>query len=85
MVVQRIAYGSVDERKAAGKQACKRTPPSAHAEWRSAADRLDPVALLEARNFTQEPDDVPVRHGRMMASFREVDIRAPRAAPPGKP
>lgn len=85
MVVRRIAYGSVDERKAAGKQACKRTPPSAHAGWRSAADSPDPVVLLEARNFAQEPDDVPVRHGRMMASFRDVDIRAPRAAPPGKP
>ena len=33
-----------------------------------AADRPDPVALLQAQNLTREPDLVPVRHGRMMVS-----------------
>ena len=33
-----------------------------------AADRPDPVALLEEQNRTREPDLVPVRHGRMMVS-----------------
>ena len=33
-----------------------------------AADRPDPVALLEEQNATREPDLVPVRHGRMMVS-----------------
>ena len=39
-----------------------------HGEWAPAADRPDPVALLEEQNATREPDLVPVRHGRMMVS-----------------
>ena len=41
---------------------------SSHAGWCPAADRPDPVALLEAQDPTREPDLVPVRHGRMMVS-----------------
>ena len=51
-----------------GKEARASTPPSSHANWRPAADRPDPVALLEEQNVTREPDLVPVRHGRMMVS-----------------
>jgi uncharacterized protein (DUF2252 family) len=68
MAVQKIAHPSIDERRAAGRQARKQTHPSSHAGWRPAADRPDPVALLEAQNLTREPDLVPVRHGRMMVS-----------------
>ena len=68
MAVQEIAHLSIDERRSAGKQSRERTPPSTHAGWRPAADRPDPVALLEAQNLTREPDLVPVRHGRMMVS-----------------
>ena len=68
MAVQVISHPSIDERRAAGKQTRKRTPPSSHMGWRPAADRPDPVALLEAQNLTREPDLVPVRHGRMMVS-----------------
>ena len=53
---------------AAGGQARERTPPSSHAGWVPAADRPDPVALLEEQNLTREKDLVPVRHGRMMVS-----------------
>jgi uncharacterized protein (DUF2252 family) len=41
---------------------------SSHTKWRPAAERPDPVALLEEQNRTREPDLVPVRHGRMMVS-----------------
>jgi uncharacterized protein (DUF2252 family) len=68
MAAQVISHPSIDERRAAGKQTRKRTPPSSHTGWRPAADRPDPVALLEAQNLTREPDLVPVRHGRMMVS-----------------
>ena len=68
MAVKKVAHPSLDERKAAGRQAQDRTPPSSHAGWRPAADRPDPVALLEEQNITREPDLVPVRHGRMMVS-----------------
>jgi uncharacterized protein (DUF2252 family) len=68
MTVQVISHPSIDERRTVGKQTRKRTPPSSHMGWRPAADRPDPVALLEAQNLTREPDLVPVRHGRMMVS-----------------
>jgi len=68
MAVQVISHPSIDELRAAGRQTRERTPPSSHAGWRPAADRPDPVGLLEAQNLTREPDLVPVRHGRMMVS-----------------
>ncbi len=68
MTVTKLAHQSVDERRAAGKQAREQVPPSGHAGWRPAAGRPDPVALLQAQNTTREPDLVPVRHGRMMVS-----------------
>jgi uncharacterized protein (DUF2252 family) len=68
MVVTKIAHPGVDERRAKGKGARGRTPLDDHAGWTPSPDRPDPVALLEAQNLTREPDLVPVRHGRMMAS-----------------
>jgi uncharacterized protein (DUF2252 family) len=68
MAVQAIAHPSIDERRAAGTHTRERTSPSSHTGWRPAADRPDPVALLEAQNLSREPDLVPVRHGRMMVS-----------------
>ena len=66
--VSRVAHPSVDERRARGKAARSRIAPSDHMGWEPAADRPDPVALLEEQNTTREPDLVPVRHGRMMVS-----------------
>ena len=68
MVVQTIVHSSVDERRAKGVDARERAALSSHSGWLPASDRSDPVALLEAQNLTREPDLVPVRHGRMMAS-----------------
>jgi len=68
MAVKTIEHPGVGERRAMGKDAQVRTPVLAHSGWRPAADRPDPVALLEAQNLTREPDLVPVRHGRMMVS-----------------
>src|SRR5215510_2533786 len=66
--IRRIKHLSLDERLAQGLTARDRTPPSSHAGWSPAADRPDPVALLEQQDRTREPDLVPVRHGRMMVS-----------------
>ena len=63
-----IKHLSVDERSALGKAARGRTRLSGHSGWAPAADRPDPVALLEEQDATREPDLVPVRHGRMMVS-----------------
>ena len=68
MAVSAVTHPSVDERRALGKKARKRTPPTSHAGWAPAANRPDPVALLDAQNLTREQDLVPVRHGRMMVS-----------------
>jgi uncharacterized protein (DUF2252 family) len=64
----KVQHPSVEERRARGKAARKETPLPSHTGWKPAADRPDPVALLEEQNATREPDLVPVRHGRMMVS-----------------
>src|SRR6516165_4129540 len=66
--VGRVRHLSVDERRAKGRKARDSTPASSHAGWRPAADRPDPVGLLQQQDRTREPDLVPVRHGRMMVS-----------------
>src|SRR6266496_599455 len=68
MAVRSIAHPGVDDRRAKGSEARNRTPLSSHAGWTPAADRPDPVALLEEQDATREPDLVPVRHGRMLVS-----------------
>jgi uncharacterized protein (DUF2252 family) len=68
MTVQMVAHPSLGERSARGLEAHEQAPPSSHAGWHPAADRPDPVALLEEQNLTREPDLVPVRHSRMMVS-----------------
>ena len=68
MAVNEIAYLSIDERRAHGEQARRRTPPSAHSGWKPAPGRPDPVTLLEQQDATRMPGLVPVRHGRMMVS-----------------
>jgi uncharacterized protein (DUF2252 family) len=68
MTVRKVAHPSVEDRRAQGKVARDRTPPSSHAGWAPATDRPDPVGLLEEQNLTREPDLVPVRHGRMLVS-----------------
>ncbi len=66
--VTKVTHPSLDERQAAGRQASDRTPPASHSGWHPAADRPDPVALIEEQDLTREQDLVPVRHGRMAVS-----------------
>jgi uncharacterized protein (DUF2252 family) len=64
----KIAHPSVSDREAKGLDARDRVPLSSHAGWSPAADRPDPVALLQEQDKAREQDLVPVRHGRMMVS-----------------
>jgi uncharacterized protein (DUF2252 family) len=64
----KVAHPSVAERRALGKELKKKTPPASHEGWKPAADRPDPVLLLQAQEGAREPDLLPVRHGRMMVS-----------------
>ena len=54
--------------RAEGAAARATLPPEALGAWRPAADRPDPVALLEEQATTRLPELVPVRHGRMAVS-----------------
>src|SRR5262249_15704830 len=54
--------------RASGLAARERAPWPDHAGWSPAADRSDPVALIEKQDATRTPGLVPVRHGRMMVS-----------------
>jgi len=60
-----------EERVALGKEARRRSPRSAHAEYRPSPNRPDPLAILEAQSATRVPELVPIRYGRMIeAPFR---------------
>jgi uncharacterized protein (DUF2252 family) len=59
---------SSSERRKAGKACRADAPRSSHAAWPTAADRADPVAILEAQGKERIPELLPIRHGRMAAS-----------------
>ncbi len=56
------------ERAARGKQVRGEVSRSSHAEWEPAADRRDPVELLEEQAATRLPELIPIRYGRMLVS-----------------
>ena len=60
--------GSPEERAAAGKAARERAPRSSHGEWGPAAERPDPVDLLERQASSRVGRLVPLRYGRMLVS-----------------
>jgi uncharacterized protein (DUF2252 family) len=65
---RRVEHLSVAERSAAGKAARAAVSRSSHGDWEPAADRPDPIALLEEQATTRVPELVPIRHGRMAVS-----------------
>ncbi len=56
------------ERYAAGKALRSKAPRTSHGEWAAAADRPDPISLLEESNRTRVPELIPIRYGRMSLS-----------------
>ncbi|KUM33234.1 DUF2252 domain-containing protein [Arthrobacter sp. EPSL27] len=68
MAGTKVKHPSVEDRASKGKGSRKKTPVTSHTGWTPAADRPDPVGLLEEQNKTREQDLVPVRHGRMLVS-----------------
>ena len=62
--------GTIDraERIAAGRALRKDVPRRSHGDWKPAADRPDPVAVLEAQGETRVTELLPIRHGRMAES-----------------
>ncbi|MGH9233534.1 MAG: DUF2252 domain-containing protein [Acidimicrobiales bacterium] len=68
MTTRKVPHPTLEERREAGRLARRRMPRSSLEGWQPAADRPDPVGLLQTQNEAREPDLVPVRHGRMMVS-----------------
>ncbi len=56
------------ERSARGRAVRGTVPRSSHGRWEPAADRPDPVALLEEQAASRVPELVPIRYGRMLVS-----------------
>ena len=66
---RRVApHPTTEERTAAGRAARKAVPRSSHRDWAPAANRRDPVDMLEEQAATRVPELVPVRYGRMLVS-----------------
>jgi uncharacterized protein (DUF2252 family) len=56
------------DRAEMGKAARGQAPRSSHGAWAPAADRDDPVAILERQAESRVEDLIPIRYGRMAAS-----------------
>jgi uncharacterized protein (DUF2252 family) len=59
---------SIEDRMTAGKALRERVPRTSHAAYEPAADRADPVDLLESQSKDRVQELVPVRYGRMATS-----------------
>ena len=64
----RRAHLTVVERKARGRAARTEAPRSSHGRWGPAANRADPIALLEEQAQSRVAQLVPIRYGRMLVS-----------------
>ncbi|HEX6876378.1 MAG TPA: DUF2252 domain-containing protein, partial [Nocardioidaceae bacterium] len=67
-MLKKVEHLSLEERTARGEAARDRVPPSSHTGWSPMPGRQDPLDLIEQQDARRDPDLVPVRHGRMMAS-----------------
>lgn len=59
---------SAAERAGRGKAARRRAGRASHGEWAEAADRPDPVGVLERQAADRVVELLPIRYGRMAAS-----------------
>jgi uncharacterized protein (DUF2252 family) len=63
-----MTRSSPAEQRAAGRAARQRVPRSAHAGFRAADGRRDPLTILAEQDRVRVPDLVPIRYGRMSVS-----------------
>jgi uncharacterized protein (DUF2252 family) len=68
MLDPKHGHRSLEERVAAGKAARGEAPRSGYADWAPAADRTDPVELLEGQATSRVGQLVPLRYARMLVS-----------------
>src|SRR4029450_250833 len=67
-VARKVAHLTPGERAARGKAARNEVPRSSHGRWEPAANRPDPVGLLEEQAVTRVPELVPSRYRRMLVA-----------------
>jgi uncharacterized protein (DUF2252 family) len=58
---------TIEDRRAAGRAARKRSPRGVLAHW-NRAERADPISTIDAQNAMRLPELVPLRHERMSES-----------------
>ncbi len=63
-----VQHLSVAERVERGRAARSEAPRASHGEYTPAADRADPVELLQSQAASRVPELVPIRYGRMLVS-----------------
>ena len=63
-----IPHPTPQDRAAMGKAAREVAPRAVHGEWAPAAERADPVGLLEEQAASRVQELVPIRYGRMLVS-----------------
>jgi len=51
-----------------GKNHREQAPRNSHGKWSPAADRPDPISLLQAQDESRIQELVPIKYGRMLAS-----------------
>lgn len=61
-------WRSPRERAERGRAARKKVPRSSHADFTPAAERLDPVDVIEEQSAVRVPELIPIRYGRMIES-----------------
>src|SRR4029434_4866937 len=59
---------SMEERLAQGKSLRQSAPRSAHAQWKPAYDRPDPIEMLIESGRGRLESLAPIRYGRMLTS-----------------
>jgi uncharacterized protein (DUF2252 family) len=64
----KVEHPTASERAERGKAARAIAPRALHAAWEPAADRRDPVEVLEEQAAMRVPELVPIRYGRMLSS-----------------
>ena len=62
------SHDGIEERRAEGKALRKQTSRSSHGKWKPAADRPDPINLLQQEDDGRLQHLLPIKYGRMMAS-----------------
>jgi uncharacterized protein (DUF2252 family) len=66
--VHKTSVSTLEKRRQAGRALRQQAARSSHSDWAPAADRPDPIALLQAQDKGRIERLLPIKYGRMVAS-----------------